>query len=310
MTRTFTDRPAVRSSVPLLVGLFGPSGGGKTLSALRLATGIVSVTGGEVFYIDTEARRAAHYADHFTFRHVEFGEPFGALDYLAAIRHCADRGAGVIVVDSMSHEHEGPGGLLEAHASETARLAKAWRVSEDVAQMSAWQKPKADRRRLLNSILQMPVSFVFCFRAKEKLKIVSGKAPKSLGWMPIAGEEFVYEMTVSALLLPQSGGVPTWNPAGEGERQMVKLPGFAQSMFGDGPLDEATGAKLARWAAGPPKLAPSVVELVEAFAAAAAEDLESLEARRREAWAAASPAERAEMKRASVEAHASTGAGS
>ena len=46
--RIFTARPAVRESVPLLIGLTGPSGGGKTFSALRLATGIQTVTGGDV----------------------------------------------------------------------------------------------------------------------------------------------------------------------------------------------------------------------------------------------------------------------
>ena len=34
--RTFTAKPAIRESVPLLIGLFGCSGSGKTFSALRL----------------------------------------------------------------------------------------------------------------------------------------------------------------------------------------------------------------------------------------------------------------------------------
>src|SRR4029079_18921024 len=111
--RSFDDKPAVRERVPLLVGLVGPSGGGKTFSALRLAKGFQRVTGSEVYFIDTEARRALHYADRFQFRHVAFGAPFGPLDYLAAIQHCVAKGAKTIIVDSMSHEHEGPGGVLE-----------------------------------------------------------------------------------------------------------------------------------------------------------------------------------------------------
>ena len=46
--RTFEDRPATRDKVPLLVGLMGPSGSGKTFSALRLATGIQTVSGGDI----------------------------------------------------------------------------------------------------------------------------------------------------------------------------------------------------------------------------------------------------------------------
>ena len=186
--RTFEDAPATRERVPLMVGLVGPSGGGKTMSALRLATGVQRVTGGEIFVIDTEARRSLHYAKDFKFRHVPFSAPFGPLDYLAAIEHCVRRGAKVVIVDSMSHEHEGPGGVLESHAVETKRLAAAWKVTEKAAQMSAWAKPKGERRRMINSILQMPVSAIFCFRAKEKIKIVKGKDPEPLGFMPIAGE--------------------------------------------------------------------------------------------------------------------------
>ena len=250
-TRTFEDKPAVRTSVPLLLGLTGASGSGKTYSALRLATGIQRVTGGEIFYIDTEARRALHYADRFKFRHMEFKAPFGPLDYLAAVEHCQKKGAKVIVVDSMSHEHEGPGGVLEKHELETTRLSALWHVSRDAAQMSAWAEPKAERRRLINSILQLGVNGVFCFRAKEKLKIKKGEKPEPLGWMPIAGEEFVYEMTVNCLLYPGSGGVPEWNPGEIGERMMVKLPEQFRELFKERrQLDENTGEMLAKWAAG------------------------------------------------------------
>src|SRR6185503_15959759 len=100
MTRSFEDRPATREKTPLLLGLVGPSASGKTYSALRLATGIQRVCGGEIFMIDTEARRGLHYADKFKFRHIAFGAAFSPLDYLEAIEHCTKKGAGVIVVDS------------------------------------------------------------------------------------------------------------------------------------------------------------------------------------------------------------------
>ena len=60
--RTFSVIPAVRESAPLLLGLTGPSGSGKTFSALRLATGIARVIPGGIVLIDTENRRAKHYA--------------------------------------------------------------------------------------------------------------------------------------------------------------------------------------------------------------------------------------------------------
>src|SRR5690242_12073227 len=136
--RTFTAQLATRDRVPLLIGLAGPSSSGKTKSALRIADGIRSVTGGEVYGIDTEARRMAHYAGEHKFQHVEFNAPFGSLDYLAAIRFCVDAGASVVIVDSMSHEHEGPGGLIEFQEQELDRLAgNDWAKRERV-KMLAW----------------------------------------------------------------------------------------------------------------------------------------------------------------------------
>lgn len=265
--RTFEDKPAVRERVPVLVGLVGPSGGGKTFSALRLATGMQRVTGGEICFIDTEARRALHYADAFRFRHIVFEAPFGPLDYLAAIEHCVKVGARVVIVDSMSHEHEGPGGVLEMHGAEVERLSRGDANKADKVKMLAWQKPKSERRRLLNRICQLSAHFIFCFRAKEKLKIVPGKAPEPRGWQPIAGEEFVFEMTVNALLLPGANGVPTWQPDERAERQMIKLPEFAREWFTNGrPIDEATGESLARWAEGTP--ARSIEDVLELIAAA------------------------------------------
>lgn len=255
--RKFDDKPAVRERVPLLVGLVGPSGSGKTFSALRLATGIQRVAGGDIYVIDTEAKRALHYADKFKFRHIPFLAPFSPLDYLAAIKHCVDKGAKTIVIDSMSHEHEGPGGVLEEHQSEMERLAKAWGTSLDKTNMPAWAVPKGKRRILLNAITQMEINLIFCFRSKKKIRIISGKQPEQRGWMPIAGEEFIYELTAKCLLYPGSRGVPMWTPVETEEREMFKLPEQFRDVFAKAePLSDIIGEKLARWAAGEAPVAP------------------------------------------------------
>lgn len=257
VARQFEDLPAKREATPLLVGMTGPSGSGKTFSALRLATGIQRVSGGDIYGIDTEARRMLHYADQFKFRHLEFKAPFSPMDYLAAIEHCYSKGGKIIIIDSASHEHEGPGGVLEMHESEQDRLAAAWKTTRDKTNLAAWQKPKAERRRLINTILQMPVNFIFCFRAKDKIKPDKSGKPQPLGWMPIAGEEFVYEMTVNVLLYPACGGVPVWSPGESGEKAMIKLPRQFVDIFEEQQaLSEDIGESLARWAAG--GVAPAV----------------------------------------------------
>jgi ABC-type dipeptide/oligopeptide/nickel transport system ATPase subunit len=245
--RTFEIKEAARQQVPVFVGISGASGSGKTFSALRLATGMQKHCGGDIAVIDTESKRALHYADRFKFKHVEFVAPFGSLDYLAVITHVVKQGHRNIVIDSASHEHEGVGGYLSTHAKELERLG-----NDPKNNFTAWIKPARERRELINGLLQLNANFIFCFRAKDKLKIVGGGKPVELGFMPIAGDEFVYEMTLSALLYPGARGVPTWNSTLPGERTMIKLPEQFRNMFAEGnvPLDEEAGRLLAEWAAG------------------------------------------------------------
>lgn len=250
-TRKFTGEKAKRERVPMLVGIVSPSGGGKTYSALRLATGMQRVTGGEIFFVDTEHRRALHYADEFKFTHVQMNPPFSPLDYLDVIEYCQGQKASILILDSMSHEHEGQGGVLEMHDAELDRLAGDDEKRRQKMTFTAWAKPKAQRRKLINSILQMGVNAIFCFRAKEKLKIIAGKNPIVLGWQPIAGEEFIFEMLVNILLYPAAKGVPNWSPDARAEDAMTKMPGNLAHIFKEGAaLSEDVGEAIAQWAQG------------------------------------------------------------
>ena len=258
--RNFEDTLAKREKVPLLIGLVGPSSGGKTVSALELAHGIQLVNGGDIGAIDTESKRMLHYADMpsfsdksktFKFKHLPFGTPFSPLDYLAAIEHFYKKGIKTIIIDSMSHEHDGAGGVLEMHESELDRIAGNDWDKRNRASMLAWAKPKAERRQLINAILQYDVNFIFCFRAKEKVKMIPGRPPETRGWQPIAGEEFVFEMTLNCLLPPGVNGVPEWEPEEKAERQMIKLPAQFKNILTPGkPLSIDIGRQLALWAEG------------------------------------------------------------
>lgn len=297
MTRNFTHRLATRDKTPLLVGLVGPSGSGKTFSALRLATGIARVMPGEIFVIDTEAGRSKQYADKFRFVHVPFGAPFSPLDYLDAIKYCVENGATTVVIDSMSHEHEGPGGVLEMHAAEHTRLG-----GTRGTQMLAWNKPKTERRRLINTILQFNCNFVFCFRAKRKLKIEKGKDPVDLGFMPIGGDEWMYEMTLNCLLLPRSDGVPAWKSELAGEHDVMKLPEQFVGLFPSAlQLSEDLGESMAKWAAGG-KHAPtmSASALIAEYAACSEpSEFRRLEEIRKVSWSSIPKEDKPTVKSAS-----------
>jgi hypothetical protein len=238
----------------------------------------------------------------FQFRIVPFGAPFGPLEYLKAIEHCVSKGAKTIIVDSMSHEHEGPGGVLEMHDTEAKRLSKAWKVSEDAAKMSAWGKPKSERRRMINTILQLDANFIFCFRAKQKLKIVKGKNPEQRGFMPLAGEEFVYEMTARFLLLPGADGRPALTSSFEGEREIIKTPIQFRELFAKPgeQLSESLGVLMAQWAAGAEAPEPmSAAELVRGYEACSDNaTFRVLEGSRGVMWPKASKEDRAAIKAA------------
>ncbi|HET9063728.1 MAG TPA: AAA family ATPase [Candidatus Binatia bacterium] len=284
--RQFTHRTAVRERSPLFVGVSGPSGSGKTKSALRIADGFRRVDGRKVFGIDTENHRMEHYASEHTFEHVAFAPPHGPDDYIDAINYCVEQGAGTIVIDSMSHEHEGTGGVLEIHAAEVERLGGG-----DRNNFSAWIKPKAARKRLVNAILQCPANIIACFRSREKMQPVKGGQPLDLGWMPIAPDEYVYEMHVNLVFMPMSNGTPTWNSNMPGEKRVAKLPGQFRDLLIQSPqIDENIGEQLARWAAGgavkakrqPPRNAQ---EHLERYASCAdREEFEILETARKAAW--------------------------
>jgi len=305
--RTFDYSPAARAPTPLLFGIAGPSGSGKTFSALRLATGMQRVIGGDIALIDTEHDRALHYAELFKFHHVPFRPPFSPLDYIAAIEHCAKQDAGIIIIDSMSHEHEGQGGLLEWHDAEVERMVKGpgnWNAQS--ANIPAWNKPKAARRKLINAIIQSNANFILCFRAKDKIKIGKGKVIQ-LGFMPIAGEEYVYELTAKSLLLPGAEGVPTLQSDQPGESMMIKLPAQFRSIFSGAagkPLDEDIGEQMAQWAAGAqPEGRDTLIALLDDYAACTTDaQYTTLEKRRQAMWETLAATSKKQAKQASDDA--------
>ncbi|MES2339277.1 MAG: hypothetical protein V4537_14380 [Pseudomonadota bacterium] len=239
---------------------------------LRALTGMVGVTGGRIGVIDTENNRALAYAPNpgekadpskgtYDFEHLPFSPPFDSLSYLDAVRFLISKGCTAIGIDSMSHEHDGIGGVLEQHEEIVEEMhARALERNRDARRdeynLPAWGPPKTARRHMIQSLLQLGVNVVFCFRAKEKLKM--GSKVDKLGWMPIAAEELVFEMTLQALMMPGAKGVPNWNPSALGEKTVVKLPGQFEKVFRRArQVDEEMGAALATWGLGAATPEPS-----------------------------------------------------
>jgi hypothetical protein len=256
----FTFRPAARENVPLLIGLSGGTGSGKTYTAMRLAKGIA---GDQPFaVIDTEASRAKHYADVFRFDHGDLTPPFTPGRYADAIAAADQAKYPVIVVDSMSHEWAGEGGILDAQEAELRHMAGDDWKKREACKMAAWIKPKLAHKQMVQRLLQLRAHVILCFRAEPKIEMVRGtdgkmeiREKQSLtglhGWIPICEKNLPYELTASFLLMPDRPGVP----------QPIKLQQQHRDLFPlDQPITEASGERLAAWAKGGAPVTPPLVE--------------------------------------------------
>jgi hypothetical protein len=262
MSRQFHSKPAKREECPLIISVVGQSGSGKTYSGLRLATGIARARGGDVVVIDTEALRALAYADQFKFQHIPFSAPFSPRDYKAAIEYALTLNPGCILVESMTHEHSGEGGVLWQHDDYLDRKAgDDWQKRERL-KLLAWKEPKAQRNELKNFIIQIGAKcpLVLTYRASEKLDFTKKDGtdkPREMGFRPETTSDLIYEMTAQFLLLPGSDGCPTFQSDRKEERAMIKMPAQFRGWFTDGvQLSEEIGERLAHWAKGDTPTSP------------------------------------------------------
>lgn len=244
---TFNIRPAVRENTPLIIGIAGPSKSGKTYSAHRVARGMAG-TRGPVVMLNAEGARGHQYAERFQYLACDIEPPYSYARYDAALQEIAALKPGCVIVDSISHAHDGPGGMIEEHDAEVERRAgNDYKKAERVT-WAAWIKPKQAEGKFIYRMLSMDCPIILCFRAKEKIKIVPGKDPVDLGYQPIASERIAFETIFSLMLPPRSNGVPDLNLS------ELREP-FHDFIRAGEALDEDLGTRLAAWAAGGPPAA-------------------------------------------------------
>ncbi len=112
---------ATRESLLLRAALCGPTGSGKTKTGLILGTRMVERLGtGPLYVIDSESKSSLRYAysprskQGYRFKHVPMPEDdYSPAAYTAALDYCEAEGAGVILIDSLSHAWSGINGVLE-----------------------------------------------------------------------------------------------------------------------------------------------------------------------------------------------------
>ena len=154
---SFEIRQATRQGVKPLVGFYGKSGSGKTMSALLFARGIVGASG-RIVLIDTENKRGSIFADLIpgSYKTLDLDAPFSPDRYQEAIAE-AEKVADAIVIDSMSHEWSGEGGVLDWAEEELQRMGGG-----DNNKMRSWIKPKMSHKQMIMRLFRCKCALICC----------------------------------------------------------------------------------------------------------------------------------------------------
>lgn len=252
-TESFVVKQATRTGVIPLIDLYSESGCGKTMSALLLARGICG--DGKIVLIDTESRRGSLYSDVIPggFQVIDLDAPFTPARYIGAMDCAFDSGAAIVVVDSMSHEWEGIGGVCDMAAENESNSGKAG--------LHNWKGPKMEHAKMVQFMLRSPVPLVCCIRAKYKTRQKKGTEEmaasgeihrdqigktiivKDATTSPIQAEDFIFEATAHAEILQDHSIILT----------KCSHPSLRGCFPDKGPITVEHGKKIAAWCAAPGK---------------------------------------------------------
>ena len=187
-----TISKAKKEQIYTKVLLSGPSGSGKSYSALRVATGIAGRVGEgtSIGYIGTEGMRDKLYANEFDYDLISL-EEYSPDYYIAAIDAFLDEGYKVIIIDSMTH---------------------LWNWVQDQVQVTtkgdntfqAWGKYKKENKKIIEKILLAPAHVIVTARGKDEyvLEVNSrGKmAPRKVGVGAQQDKDIEYEYMVTWMI--------------------------------------------------------------------------------------------------------------
>ena len=182
MSVTFT--PATKEAAKARIALSGPSGAGKTYTALMLAHALAD----KVAVIDTERGSASKYVglNGWQFDTLQ-PQSYAPLSLVEALGAAAGAEYGCVVVDSLSHYWEGTDGMLE-------QVDRRGRNGNNFA---GWKEARPDERRMVDALIGFPGHVIVTMRAKTEYVIEENergkKVPRKVGLKPVQRDGIEYE---------------------------------------------------------------------------------------------------------------------
>lgn len=165
------------------IALAGPSGAGKTYTALAIGTHLAD----SVAVIDTERGSASKYVglNGWEFDTAQ-PDSFSPLSLVGVLAEAAGN-YGCVIIDSLSHYWMGTDGMLE----QVDRKAKGG------ASFSGWKEVRPDERRMLDALVSFPGHVIVTMRSKTEYVIEENdkgkKVPRKVGLKPDQREGIEYE---------------------------------------------------------------------------------------------------------------------
>ena len=209
---------AVKHESKMRVAIMGPSGAGKTYTALNIAKHMPNA---KIALVDTEHGSASKYADLFDFDVLELQPPYHPDRFGEAIRDAAQAGYTVIILDSLTHAWSGTGGMLDL----VDQIGK--RIGGN--SFAAWKDATPIQNRLIESIVGAPIHVIATMRSKQDYaqeKDDRGKTVvRKVGMAAQQREGFEYEFDVVIDLDIDHNGIITKSRAPVLADKVIAKPG-------------------------------------------------------------------------------------
>lgn len=193
----FQVKKAKREKIYVKLALMAPSGGGKTYSSLRLASGMAEEIKNEtgksarILLANTEQKRGYYYANEFDYDIVDIDAPHNPEKYVELIEFAVSEGYDILIIDSSSHEWEGKGGCLELQQQAGGTY-------------QAWGKITPRHNRFIEAIADSPIHIIATMRGKDQYEVNKDERGKTsvqkLGVGAKQRDGFEYEFTCTFLI--------------------------------------------------------------------------------------------------------------